>query len=149
MTKLTHLVGFFVLIVISQYDAKRNFSVELMDLNCSISDKSFIKSFNCYLYGRKVFYHEVEFYKDLHEMTFKFCLNVIGRNKIRVNLLTTNVDTCETLEKNTLYVTRNYTIVDDDYPPLVPIVDWEITIDVISGKKSRGSITANGRVRKV
>lgn len=71
----------------------------MLKLRFDIMDKEWIKMFNWQLYGRKVVYCDVEFYKAIKECEFKFNLNIINRDKSRASLLSILLNGCASLEQ--------------------------------------------------
>ncbi|XP_059217144.1 uncharacterized protein LOC131994337 [Stomoxys calcitrans] len=177
MSNKTFLKIFLIFLAFGLLDGKRDFSIEMMKVKPFVIDNSFMKTFNCILYSRKVLYCELEFLKDMTDMVVRFNLNSFNKNKPRVNMIHTDVKACESLEKtqkikflkllikgvlnvsnfpqkcpltpNNLYTVKNYSVNDDDYPQMLPTIEGEITMELISGKHSRANISIMGRVRKL
>ncbi|XP_059223843.1 uncharacterized protein LOC131997233 [Stomoxys calcitrans] len=158
-------------------DGARYFSVELLKANFTVTNKAIVQSLHSHVYNRKVLYNDFIFNEDvpvfdvtvgvdmmkkdnhpspIWNQTFSGC--ELLENSQKINLLVilrreifrvSNLPKACPLLKNKWYTIKNYTIRDDDFPIVTPIMEWRLKGDFSIRQKSFIHVIAVGRIRKL
>ncbi|XP_059216385.1 uncharacterized protein LOC106082514 [Stomoxys calcitrans] len=155
---------------------KRLFTVEFSNASVTHWDAEFLQSLNCRLYSPKVIYADFQFVRDLYSFAINAKLDLIKKDNRHTSLMDISMSGCEFLNgiknanlikviyrevvrvtnlpkkcpfsKDTIYTLKNFTLKDNDFPPVIPTVIWQMQIEFTTANKTIASIVIDGRVRK-
>ncbi|XP_075163156.1 uncharacterized protein LOC142235783 [Haematobia irritans] len=155
----------------------RHFTVDVLRANITYLNTEFIQSINVNVYDRKVIYLDFTINEDMKEFDINIVMDMLKKDNRPSRLLNLTTSGCEFLAsnhkgnlfgiitreifrvsniprrcpilKNKLYAIVNYTIKDDDFPIVTPLMEWRIKGEFSVDKKPIVHGLVEGRIRKL